>query len=120
MRNGTPKEMLECAMVLARKGWDHETVMRTMTSWAADAAIKANDWADREDAATAEKLSPWCPLRVLKKGMFFRRKSDGFTFRVESTSHKGTCAFMQCTDATKIFGSYSGEDIALSFDRVLT
>ena len=73
-----------------------------------------------QSADPIEKLSPWCPLRVLKKGMIFRRRSDGFTFRVESTSHKGTFAFMQCADATKIFGSYSGEDIALSFDRVLT
>lgn len=40
-------------MVLARKGWDHETIVRTMLSWANEAAEAAWAWAQEEERRTA-------------------------------------------------------------------
>jgi len=52
----------------------------------------------------------------LRKGQLYRR-SDGYVFRVESASRKAPGAFMQCVDATQVFGWFDAEKIKRDFVR---
>lgn len=54
----------------------------------------------------------------LRKGQLFRRRSDGFIFRVESVSRRSPGAHLQCVDALMIFGWYGLPEIQTNFERV--
>lgn len=53
-----------------------------------------------------------------RKGQVYRRKGDGFVFVVMSASRSASGAFMQCLDAAMVYGFWSDEDRARSFDKV--
>ena len=55
---------------------------------------------------------------TLRKGLRLRRKSDGFVFEVKNTGCRGAGAFLQCVDATRIFGWFWKDAIELGFERV--
>jgi hypothetical protein len=55
---------------------------------------------------------------ALSKGQIWRRKGDGFVFRVTSANRSVPGASMQCIDATRIFGWFYAEAISIGFDKV--
>lgn len=61
---------------------------------------------------------PQAAVSIPSKGQVFRRKSDGFVFRVETASRSCPGAHLQCVDAAGIFGWYDVPALARDFDRV--
>jgi len=54
----------------------------------------------------------------LRKGMVFRRRHDGYVFRVESTGHDGAGGLLQCVNATKVYGWFWSDEIERDFERM--
>jgi len=60
----------------------------------------------------------------IRKGQIYRRRSDGFMFRVDSYARDTKKwravpgAFMRCVHATRIFGWFDADVIIRDFDRV--
>lgn len=68
-----------------------------------------NDVASRDPSRAAPGL---------RKGKLYRRRSDGYVFRVESASLAKGGAFLRCVDASRIMGWYSSREIAKAFTPV--